>query len=206
MKDDSTALRLDMALIHSIIRDVSDIVPYDQLEAEHQRDICAWLRSGVNPFRLQKPDIPPQHLVSYFVLIDPEHSSILLVDHIKAQLWVPSGGHVMFNESPYQAVLREIREEFGIPAVFLRNNRKPFFVTKTQTGGLTPGHTDISLWYLLHGSIHDTPRYDRTEFTDVEWYTTDEILETDPVIFDTHMHRFTAKLIGYLQSSDILTP
>lgn len=191
--------QLNLALIASIVRDVADITPYDALERDHQRDVVTWLVSGTNPFRLQKPDIPPKHLVSYFVLVDPDHHSVLLVDHIKAQLWLPSGGHVALNESPRDTVMREAKEEFGIRALFLRNHQKPFFVTTTTTAGLTPGHIDVSLWYLLRGSVHDTPRYDRSEFTDVEWYTFDEILETDPVIFDPHLQRFIIKLNTSLQ-------
>lgn len=186
--------RTDPDIISSIIKDTEAIVPYDKIEEAHKHNVATWLKSGANPFRLKKPDIPPKHLVSYFVLVDPDHRSILLVDHIKAQLWLPSGGHVELNEPPRDTVVREAREEFGIQAAFLRGNDKPFFVTVTQTVGLTPGHTDVSLWYLLRGSIHDRLQYDRSEFTDVEWYTFDEIAETDPLIFDPHLQRFTAKL------------
>lgn len=200
MSNEITDPQLDPNLIRSIILDVADITPCDDTERTHKEDVLNWLQSGANPFRLKKPDIPPKHLVSYFVLVDPEHSSILLVDHIKAQLWLPSGGHVEVNESPRDAVIREANEEFSTRATFLHGRQKPFFVTATRTVGLTPGHTDVSLWYLLRGSIHDTPRYDRSEFTDVEWYTFDEILETDPVIFDPHLQRFTAKLSAYLSS------
>jgi ADP-ribose pyrophosphatase YjhB (NUDIX family) len=188
----------DVDLLSSIIKDVSDIDPCDDIERDHQQNVMSWLQSGINPFRLKKPDIPPKHLVSYFVLVDPEHRSILLVDHIKAQLWLPSGGHVKFNESAVDAVVRETDEEFGIRAIFLRNCQKPFFITVTETVGLTPGHTDVSLWYLLRGDVHETPQYDRKEFTDVEWYTFDEVLDTDPTIFDPHLQRFTHKLDTYL--------
>lgn len=191
-------VHIDQKVVASIAREVESIVPYDAIEQGHKRNVGEWLESGVNPFRLKKPDIPPKHLVSYFVLVDPDHRSILLVDHIKAQLWLPSGGHVELNESPRDAVMREAKEEFDVQAAFLRNHDKPFFVTVTQTVGLTPGHTDVSLWYLLRGSIHDKLRYDRSEFTDVEWYTFSEIIETDPLIFDPHLQRFTAKLADHL--------
>jgi 8-oxo-dGTP pyrophosphatase MutT (NUDIX family) len=190
--------QIDEKIINSIVADVEKLIHYDAIEQDHKRDVCQWLRSGINPFRLQKPDIPPKHLVSYFVIVDPEYRSMLLVDHIKAQLWLPSGGHVEFNELPSSAVKREAKEEFGIEASFLRSNDKPFFVTVTSTVGLTAGHTDVSLWYLLRGSVHDRIRFDRSEFTDVEWYTFDEIMETDPQIFDPHLKRFTAKLAHYL--------
>jgi len=191
-------IRIDQEVVANIAKEVTSIVPCDDIEQGHKQHVVDWLQSGINPFRLKKPDIPPKHLVSYFVLVDPDHRSILLVDHIKAQLWLPSGGHVELNESPRDAVVREANEEFGIQATFLRNYDKPFFVTVTQTVGLTPGHTDVSLWYLLRGSIHDKMQYDRSEFTDVEWYTFDEIIETDPHIFDPHLQRFTAKLANYI--------
>jgi len=177
---------------------VQAIKPHDSVEREHIANILQWIQSGAKLYRIEKPDKPPKHLVSYFVLIDPQHKSILLADHVKAQLWLPSGGHVELKEDPKETVIREAREELGQDAVFLRSNDKPFFTTVTQTVGLTPGHTDVSLWYLLRGNIHDHLSFDRHEFTDVAWFTYDEILESSPVIFDPHMHRFTQKLMRYL--------
>jgi len=200
MRENTASLELNKSLINSMIHEVEEITPYDDLERAHQSDVVKWLQGGTNPFRLKKPDIPPKHLVSYFVLVDTEHHSILLVDHIKAQLWLPTGGHVKFNESPHDAVIREAQEELNVRAVFLRNIQKPFFITMGKTVGLTPGHTDVSLWYLLRGNVHDTLHYDRREFTDIEWYTYEEVLETDPAIFDPHLQRFTRKLESYLQT------
>ncbi len=181
--------------IRSLIEhEIKHITPSDDLETLHINDAKAWIKSNADIFRIQKPDVPPKHLVSYFVLIDPAHKSILLVDHIKAQLWLPTGGHVELNEDPKDTVTREAVEELDQEAIFL-NNRRPFFITVTQTVGLTPGHTDVSLWYLLRGNVHDFINFDRGEFNDVEWFTFDEILESDSVIFDPHMQRFTKKLI-----------
>lgn len=189
---------LNKELITIIGNEVAAITPLDATERRHQKEVADWLATGANPFRIKKPDTPPKHLVSYFVLVDPDQRSILLVDHIKAQLWLPSGGHVMFNEHPKDAVAREALEEFNLPATFLHNNDKPFFVTSTLTVGLTPGHTDISLWYLLRGSVRQFLQYDKSEFVDVEWYTFSEVLESDPVIFDPHLQRFVQKLAAYL--------
>ncbi|MGH7237814.1 MAG: NUDIX domain-containing protein, partial [Candidatus Saccharimonadales bacterium] len=160
----------------------------------------SWVASGVNIFRIAKPDKPPKHMVSYFVLVDPEHRSLLLGDHIKAQLWLPSGGHVEKDEHPADTVIRETREELLREAVFLRNDRRPLFITCRETGGLTPGHTDVSLWYLLRGSVHDPLNFDRGEFTDMNWFSFGEILASHPAIFDPNMHRFTRKLAQYIDS------
>lgn len=185
--------------IHQQIYDeVDQISPWDDLEREHIADALAWIASGVNIFRIAKPDKPPKHLVSYFVLIDPDQRSLLLGDHIKAQLWLPNGGHVEVNEHPANTVVREAEEELFRKAVFLRGSSRPLFITCTETGGLTPGHTDVSLWYLLRGSVHDPLNFDRREFTDMNWFTFDEILASHPAIFDPNMQRFTAKLMRYL--------
>ncbi len=181
-----------------ILADVSAIRPCDDLEAAHQADTLRWIESDVAIFRVEKPDTPAKHLVAYFVLVDPEHQSLLLGNHIKAQLWLPSGGHVELNELPVATVVREAKEELEIDATFLRGRQTPFFVTVTQTVGLTAGHTDVSLWYLLRGSVHQHLTFDRSEFTDMAWFTFDEIQQSHPAILDPHMQRFTSKLAVFL--------
>ena len=178
--------------------DIEALAAFDKTEQAHKEDILQWIASGTNLFRIKKPDTPPKHLVSYFVLVDPEHKSVLLVDHIKAQLWIPTGGHVLKDEHPVKTVERESMEELNQSAIFLHNNTNPFFITVNRTGGLTPGHIDVSLWYLLRGSVHSFINFDRAEFGDIEWFTFDEILESDPIIFDRHMHRFIKKLARHL--------
>lgn len=179
---------------------VEGIAPFDKKEQSHIDDILAWIDSGAGLFRIKKPDIPPKHLVSYFVVYDPDTRKILLIDHIKAQLWLPTGGHVLPDENPRDAVIREAQEELSMRATFFRGNEKPIFATVNTTVGLTPGHVDVSLWYILQGSTHDFVRYDKSEFTDVEWFSFAELLEMDPVIFDANMHRFVYKLQEYLKS------
>jgi|GEM_PF-3294608 len=48
------------------------ITPFDQIERNHIDFIRHWIESGAEIFRLQKPDKPDTHLVSYICLIDPE--------------------------------------------------------------------------------------------------------------------------------------
>jgi 8-oxo-dGTP diphosphatase len=177
---------------------VQEIKPFDSLESNHRQETLDWIESGADLFRIKKPDIPLKHLVAYFVVVDKEKRSILLVDHIKAQLWLPTGGHVEINEDPRQTVIREMNEELRMKTTFLHNVDTPFFITNTTTVGLTPGHIDVSLWYLVTGNSLDFIDFDRAEFNDIEWFSLDEILESDPIIFDPHLHRFVRKLITYL--------
>jgi 8-oxo-dGTP diphosphatase len=183
----------------TIRNEIANIKPFDALEQTHITNTLQWIDSGTNIFRLEPPDKPPKHLVAYFVLVDPEHQSLLLGDHIKAQRWLPPGGHVALDEHPKDTVIREVEEELHTKAVFLRNDEHPFFIAIIQTVGLTPGHTDVDLWYCLRGDIHDHFTYDKREFNDIDWFSFNEILQFDPVIFDAQMQRFTRKLMLQLK-------
>lgn len=88
-----------MTLRSAITNLTQGIIPYDALEKQHIEQTLTWIQSGVSIFRIQKPDNPPKHLVSYVVLFDENAQKILLVDHKKAQLWVPAGGPGQLHEN-----------------------------------------------------------------------------------------------------------
>jgi 8-oxo-dGTP diphosphatase len=167
--------------------EVELIQPLDALEATHQADALDWIDSGAELFRIAKPDVPPKHLVSYFAVVDAEH--ILLVDHRQARLWLPTGGHVEPGEHPRDAVRRELAEELGIRAQ--GEIGPPRMITCTTTVGLTAGHTDVSLWYIVRSSRQAKLQHDAHEFADVRWFHRSEVplSRSDP-----HMSRFLQKL------------
>lgn len=166
---------------------ISRISPLDEIEARHIEAALAWLDSGADLCRVAKPATPDPHLVSYFVLVDQDH--LLLVDHVNAGLWLPTGGHVEPNEDPRDTVVREVFEELGLEAAFLHPD--PVFVTVTRTVGRTAGHTDMSLWFVLRGRRGDDLDVDTSEFRSVRWFHLAEIPQdrTDP-----HLARFVQKL------------
>ncbi|MBX9696526.1 MAG: NUDIX hydrolase [Alphaproteobacteria bacterium] len=168
---------------------VNSITPVDTLEDQQIRETIKWIQGGEPLFRIQKPAIPERHLVSYFVLFDEEAQKILLVDHIKAGLWLPSGGHVEIDEDPRRTVMRECHEELGVEADFFQDD--PLFLTITKTVGMTAGHTDVSLWYVLRGDHRQPYDYDASEFKGIRWFDFDQIpfAQSDP-----HLSRFLEKL------------
>lgn len=168
---------------------VAAIKPHDVLEQEHIEDTLAWIKSNASIFRVAKPDVPNKHLVSYFVLFDVISQKVLLVDHKKAQLWLPPGGHVELDEDPKNTVRRECLEELGIQADFLID--EPIFLTSTLTVGLTAGHIDVSLWYVLKGNHEVSLSFDVDEFKGIKWFEFDEIPYQNS---DPHMKRFINKL------------
>jgi 8-oxo-dGTP diphosphatase len=174
---------------YQVRKELKSIEPLDALEAEHLADAIAWVDSGADLFRVAKPAIPPKHLVSYFAIVDGEN--ILLVDHKNAQLWLPAGGHVEPHEHPRQTVLRELKEELGfMPAHPIE---APLMVTCTNTVGLTAGHIDVSLWYVVRSDRHQAMTYDESEFNAVRWFPFADVpLERS----DPHLSRFLSKLVA----------
>jgi 8-oxo-dGTP diphosphatase len=176
--------------MRNIIQDlVCSLIPFDPIEAEHIEFVKNWISSGAPLFRTQKPAVPDTHLVSYFVLIDQAAKKLLLVDHKKAGLWLPAGGHVEPNEHPEETVKREIMEELGVEGDFLM--KEPLFLTVTETVGQTAGHTDVSLWYILKGKESHPYQFDHTEFKDIKWFS---LQEAPYHRSDPHLQRFIFKL------------
>jgi 8-oxo-dGTP diphosphatase len=114
---------------------------------------------------------------------------ILLVDHKSAQLWLPPGGHVEPGEHPRETVARELLEELGFIAG--HEITEPLMVTCTTTVGLTAGHIDVSLWYVVTAARNQRINYDEHEFAGVSWFRHSEVplRRSDP-----HLERFLAKL------------
>ncbi len=171
----------------AIRSELESIDPLDALELQHQKAAIAWVDSGAPLFRTAKPATPPQHLVSYFAVVDEE--SILLVDHKNAQLWLPPGGHVEQDEHPRQTVVREIREELGFAPA--HEICAPLMITCTTTVGMSSGHTDVSLWYVVRASRNQSITCDAQEFAGFKWFEFSEapLGRTDP-----HLERFIRKL------------
>ncbi len=174
--------------MRQVIRsEINRINPLDEVETAHISDTLNWIDSGAGLFRLAKPATPPRHLISYFVLIDGDY--VLLVDHINAELWLPTGGHVDLDENPRETVRREAFEELRIEANFMYPS--PIFLTVTETVGLTAGHTDVSLWYVLRGDRTEQLSFDGSEFREVRWFHRNQVpLDRS----DPHIERFMSKL------------
>jgi len=180
--------RGDDAAWRALVRaEVAGLVALDGLEQMHIACVLAWIDSGAPLCRTAKPATPPVHLVSYFVCTDGD--AVLLVDHRLARLWLPTGGHVEPGEHPRETVGRESREELGQEARFVSEG--PLFLTVTETVGVTAGHTDVSLWYVVQLSRDQPVTGCCDEFREARWFSVAQaaVLASDP-----HLPRFLKKL------------
>ncbi|MCF7852587.1 MAG: NUDIX hydrolase [Simkaniaceae bacterium] len=175
---------------------IEKIAPFDAIEHEHREESLKWIESGDSLFRTESPDIPPKHLVSYCILYDRQHRKILLVDHIKAELWIPPGGHVDLDEHPQEAAKRELKEELGISLPLLSSD--PLFINVTPSQGLYSMHTDVTLWYVFEAEIDMMFQIDQREFIDAAWFHLSNIptqRSHDSIVrFAKKLHLFNEKL------------
>jgi 8-oxo-dGTP pyrophosphatase MutT (NUDIX family) len=174
----------------AIRREIASIDPFDDIERQCQADVIEWIDSGAEIFRQRKPADPPQHLIAYCVLIDGDY--VLLCDHINAQLWLPTGGHVDPGEHPRDTARREAHEELGVD-YNSADIGSPAFLSLIDTVGKTAGHTDVCLWYVLPAQREWQLRQDLSEFNAIAWYHRDE-LPLDRT--DAHLQRFRGKFFN----------
>ena len=178
---------------------VAKINPIDEIERNHQIDVLQWIDSGAELCRKQKPALPPKRLVSYVLLLDVYKNLLLLVDHKKALLWLPPGGHVDINEHPVDTAHRELKEELGVKLPLLHT--KPLFLSVTETVGLTAGHVDVSLWYVFSADSSKDYIFETDEFAKIRWFSLSDLpLEKS----DPHMSRFIKKLGKHLDQNNLL--
>jgi 8-oxo-dGTP pyrophosphatase MutT (NUDIX family) len=195
---DAQPARPDAATPAGLADLAQGIRAWDRTEREHLAMTAAWIASGAPLYRTVKPDVPPWHLVSYFVVLDEPDHRVLLVDHRKAGLWLPPGGHVEVGEDPWHTVVREAREELDIQAEpWPTAGNSPFFLTVTRTRGPGP-HTDVSLWYVLRADATRVISYDAEEFAGIRWLAPRQVLAEPSATLDPHLHRFIDKLLARL--------
>jgi len=125
------------------------------------------------------------------IVFNPE-GKILMIKHKKLGVWLPPGGHVENDESPDDAVFREIFEETGIKTEIISIKlgvaesdetcvelASPLVVLLEDINGKVP-HKNIDLIYVCM-SKNSTITPNLQEVDDARWFSAQEIetLETN---------------------------
>lgn len=99
---------------------------------------------------------------------------VVLHRHRRLGIWLQPGGHVEGDESPDDAVLREIREETGL--VTSHPAEGPVLIhVDVHEGGR--GHLHLDLRYLLAAPVGAPLRPAAGESAEVGWFTREDALE-----------------------------
>jgi len=115
---------------------------------------------------------------------------LLLIHHRKLDKWLPPGGHPEENETPDEALRREIREEAGLEVEFVHypkprrgNNRQyatPFY---QNVHHITSNHLHYCLFYLLRPRSK-TLKLRKSELKDAKWVSADDLSHLNPPLND----------------------
>ena len=105
-----------------------------------------------------------------------------MLKHKRLGLWLQPGGHVDDGETPWDAALREAREETGLEVSFLSaslDGVPELIHVDVHAGGR--GHTHLDLRYLVNGGDAD-PCPPDGESQEIGWFAWPEAIRiaSDP--------------------------
>ncbi len=120
-------------------------------------------------------------IVEAYIVYD---NKVLLVDHKKAQTWLPVGGHVELHEDPEEAILREAKEEAGLTITLLgerlsgSTERFKFLVTpkflNIHETSLGKSHRHIGIVYFAKSETEKVT-LSEGEHTAIRWFSEKEL-------------------------------
>lgn len=118
-----------------------------------------------------------------------------LIKHPLFGVWMQPGGHVEDDETPYEAALREAREETGLDGLRFVDVHKPPFSDAVETtvpmalpvlviehpipngdNHVREAHVHIDFKYL---AVADSPRQVTEPHHPFEWFTRDRVADLD---------------------------
>ena len=144
-------------------------IPVDEREQRCIETVLAELeRLGDDPF---DEHTNPVHVTASALIVGSR--GVVLHRHRLLGIWVLPGGHVDAGEQPWQAAVREAREETGLQHLGLANDSPELVHVDVHPG--PRGHTHLDLRYLLDGDDTD-PAPPQDESQDVFWFMWAEAL------------------------------
>ena len=81
------------------------------------KDLVAKFENRLNEdIPLLRDEHSPNHFCVFFIPYHKKTNSVFIGHHVKANLWIPPGGHVDTNETLTGTAIREIYEELQYKA------------------------------------------------------------------------------------------
>lgn len=147
----------------------SDVVAREPVDGREMRSITRFLDlydALDSPFDI---DADPVHVTASGIVVGPR--GVLLHEHKRLGIWIQPGGHIDPGETPWEAALRETREETGLDAVLtgpFGDDGSPLLIhVDVHAGGR--GHTHLDLRYLIDGGDAD-PSPPDGESQEIGWF------------------------------------
>lgn len=157
------------------------IQPLDEVEQEHIADALSWISKTSE---LCKPENMEKHACAISVILSQDRKKTFLIDHIKAGIWLPPGGHVEKGKTFIDTIKNETKEELGVELEFIKEN--PFFLSQTKAKDKSGIHTDVTAWFLVEGDENSNYSVLEKEAREGKWFSIEEILTNQVFSF---LHR-----------------
>ncbi len=114
----------------------------------------------------------PLHYCAFFLPYDKNAGKIYLGHHIKADDWIPPGGHIEPGETPSDAAVREMQEELGVE--INKSQLESFALSVKPINHPERGcvaHYDV--WHLVHLPVQNFD-YLKSEYYNAGWFSVKE--------------------------------
>lgn len=172
----------------SYIQAISTISPFDEVEQRDIENTIQWLKASEH---LNKPHNMEEHLGVFAVVLSQDREHTFLLNHRKAGLWLPPGGHVDLGQKLHECALMEVEEELGMQQAKLLSEA-PVFLTRTLTQGMNAGHVDVTSWLLIEGDALSEYQIQAKEASQSRWFKIEELLRTAEL---SNLHRGFKKML-----------
>lgn len=136
-----------------------------------------------------------KHFVATGFVVNKDHSKMLMVYHKKLGKWLAPGGHLEENETPSEAVRREVKEETGVDIEIIDNSHleitpepnkellleTPMFMLAEHipANKKDEAHIHLDFVFLCEADENQPIKQQEEEVEGVKWMTWEEILNVD---------------------------
>ncbi|MBI2026632.1 MAG: NUDIX hydrolase [Deltaproteobacteria bacterium] len=159
-----------------------------------QQDFVSFVQEHPQCF---ERDFYPGHVTGSALIVNENHSKVLLMHHKKLHLWLQPGGHADGSGLIHDVALRESQEECGAQHLsFIRDGIFDLDIHTIPENHLEPSHKHYDVRFILKvNKLSDIRKND--ESYALKWFVPEELMEikTDASVVRLVAKAVTSKLL-----------
>ena len=168
----------------SLRKSILSLSDKEYIDKEIYKKFCDRIDQGPPYYR---DEGAASHFCTFLIPVNLRDKKIFIGHHIKADSWMPPGGHIDVGESPLQTVKREWQEELKMELTSEKIQLFDISIIQINNPKF-PCKTHYDFWHLVHCEIIKF-NFDKREFYKAGWYDIKNAtkLVTNPVyllVFD----------------------